>query len=117
MTMSTPPGFQIESLAKRAVACSACFHRRLAERAFVDVAQPRWIGSDWTADPRVTIVMLNPGSGAFRSDGVDDRLRNLLNGFASGTTSLQAILAHQRRDIPHGGRGRFNRLLKKSRYT
>lgn len=108
MINGAEPGPGIESLAKQAVACSACFHRRLAERAFVDLAQPRWIGPDyWTTDPRVVIVMLNPGSGAFRSDGADDRLRDLLHGFASGATPLEAVFTHQAHDIPHWGRGRF----------
>jgi hypothetical protein len=108
MTNGAEPEPGIESIAKQAVACSACFHRRLAERASVDLAQPRWIGPDyWTADPRTVIVMLNPGSGAFRADGAHDHLRNLLHGFAKGATPLEAVFTHQARDIPHWGRGRF----------
>jgi hypothetical protein len=103
---SEVPNAEIEALARRAVACSACFEERLANRAEVDLAQPRWIGrSYWVAEPRVAIVMLNPGSGEARSDSANARLRSLLHGFANGTTHLDEIFDHQGRDIPNRGNG------------
>jgi hypothetical protein len=94
-----------------AMQCRFCFALKLRP-AFVDLPQPRWIGPDyWITRPRVAVVMLNPGSGTFRSDGADAALRSLLHAFAGGEDRLSEILEHQRRDIPSWGRGRFARFF------
>lgn len=99
---------EFEALASSAVECRICFERSLVPSALIDRAQPRWIGSKyWSENPRVTIVMLNPGSGEFRSDGADEELCSLLHAFANGSAQLSAILDHQSRDIVNWGRGRF----------
>lgn len=99
---------EFESLAAEAVRCRVCFERLELQPAMIDIAQPRWVGPEyWNSKPRVAIVMLNPGSGTFRSDGADEDFRSLLHQYANGAVSLDAVMEHQSRDMENWGRGRF----------
>ena len=96
------------ALCREAVRCRYCFDQFGLHAPAIDIAQPRWVGSQyWTADPRVLVVMLNPGSGDFRLDSADSRSRDLIRAFADGSGELDAVLDHQLGDIPNWGRGRF----------
>lgn len=107
---------QLESLARTAVKCRACFDQGLVSAPLIDIAQPRWVGPGyWTAKRRIAVLALNPGSGKYREkrengerpETPDERARNLLHSFASGVTPLQDIFNHQTQDMPNWGRGRF----------
>ncbi|MFO8083345.1 MAG: hypothetical protein R6U27_03390 [Desulfobacterales bacterium] len=54
----------IEAIFSKAMKCRKCFSGGIAEAAYVDVAQPRWIGPGYfDAAVRVLVVSLNPGAG------------------------------------------------------
>ncbi|VGO18069.1 hypothetical protein SCARR_00120 [Pontiella sulfatireligans] len=91
--------------------CRHCFNQIGVEAPLIDIAQPRWIGSEyWKASPKVLILMLNPGSGESRKDDADTRFRNLLHAYAAGDGGLEEIFAHQGEDIPNWGRGRLSKF-------
>ena len=103
---------KIEQIYREATKCRVCFSQiSQLESSLIDVAQPRWIGPNyWTASKRVTVVMLNPGSGAFRKDSGDSRSRELIIGFRDGQKRLDAVFEHQAADMPNWGRGRFQKF-------
>ena len=99
---------RLEALAREAAHCRFCFQRSDLGAPTIDVAQPRWVGPGyWNADPRVCVLMLNPGAGSGRSDGADARMRALLHDFRDGKVELAEVLRRQRLDMPNWGRGRF----------
>lgn len=106
---------QLESLARTAVKCRACFDQGWVSAPLIDIAQPRWVGPGyWTARQRIAVLALNPGSGKYREnrggtrpETADERARRLLHSFADGTTPLEGIFDHQTQDMPNWGRGRF----------
>jgi len=74
----------------------------------IDIAQPRWVGpAYWAAQPRVAILMINPGGGGSRSHSSTDRTRAVIHSFAAGSGTFDEVLEHQAQDIPSWGRGRF----------
>lgn len=100
------------SVSRRATGCDDCFVRFRVERPTIDIAQPRWIGPDYkTSNPRVLILMLNPGSGDGRADDADRHFRKLLHDFHGGSVELASVMEHQRADIPNWGRGRMAKSL------
>jgi len=108
MTKATPSNPEVEQLTRTAVACNLCFETLGVHRARVAHAQPRWIGADyWHTRPRVTFLLLNPGSGESRNDRMDVRFNRLLEEYAAGARPLEDVLAHEREDMPNWGRGRF----------
>ena len=110
---SVPSCKDSRSVTSAAVACRACFTDIAIKPALINIAQPRWVGpSYWASTPRIAIVMLNPGSGAGRSDSKgedspDKRSLSLIQSFASGAGSLSAVFKHQAHDMPNWGGGRF----------
>ena len=97
---------EFEALCARAAACRRCFQGLSVAPSLIDIAQPRWVGSRYaSAKRRVAVVMLNPGSGASRTDGADERSRQLIRAFADGSGSLDAVFEHQAADMPNWGRG------------
>lgn len=106
-----------------AVTCRACFaditfknkngEPELIKPSLINIAQPRWVGPRyWASAPRIAIVMLNPGSGAGRSDAKDEespdkRSLTLIQSFAAGAGPLSAVFDHQAKDMPNWGGGRF----------
>lgn len=102
---------EFEALCARAVACKVCFQQLSITPSFIDIAQPRWVGPRYSsARRRVVVVMLNPGSGASRTDDADERSRRSIRAFADGSGTLNAVLQHQLSDMPRWGRGRFLRF-------
>jgi hypothetical protein len=99
---------EFKEVAAGAIKCRDCFLDLGVDSPKIDLAQPRWVGpAYWSANPRVVVVMLNPGAGASRHDSADDKFRNLLHRFSRSLGSIDAIFAHQRKDIASWGRGRF----------
>ncbi len=98
----------VRSITGQAVKCRTCFGLGEVEAAQITVAQPRWVGQDYAkSNPRIAIVMLNPGSGAFRSDSANAKMLDLLHELSENGGSLRAIFAHQASDMPNWGEGRF----------
>ena len=101
----------LEALADKAVGCRVCFDLGEVKPARITRAQPRWVGSRyWETSPRIMIVLLNPGSGANRTDSADDRLLSLLDAYAENRGTLAAIMDHQAADMPNWGNGRYARF-------
>jgi hypothetical protein len=102
---------EFEALCSCAVACRRCFDELSVAPSLIDVAQPRWVGPQYgLVEPRVVVVMLNPGSGESRTDGADGRFRELIHAFADGSGSLETVLKHEARDMVNWGGGRFLRF-------
>ena len=98
-------------LARDAVRCRVCFESLPLQPAFVDLAQRRWVGPRyWSAEPRIVVILVNPGAGRGWADQRNEKLRRLLREFASDQTKLDAVLKYQRDDLPNWGRGRFWRF-------
>ena len=99
----------LTDLCHRAVRCRCCFEKLEVSAPLIDIASPRWVGSKyWTTNPRILILMLNPGSGDGRRDGKDTHFRNILHAFKNGSASLNDIFEHQIQDMPNwGNKGRF----------
>ncbi len=57
----------IDQIFCRSMKCRKCFNEQLAEPAFIDIAQPRWIGFRYFESPRkMLIITPYPGSGPSR---------------------------------------------------
>ncbi len=112
---ANPSSPSVDGIARSAVSCNICFNRGLCKRSIVDRAQPRYIGAAYHAlKPRVALVMLNPGSGDYRSDSADRKFKKLLDAYAMGRAGLERVFEHQRFDIPRWGRGRFLSFIEAS---
>ena len=95
----------IETICREATRCRACFDSNLVRPAFIDIAQPRYIGPGyWTAKCRVAVVMLNPGQG--RANAADQEARRLMYAFRDGAP-LAPVLDQQRAAMPNWGRGKY----------
>jgi len=106
MNFEIDSGF--ETVARQAIECNVCFSNSDLIRSTVDLPQPRWIGSRyWKSDQRVLFLLLNPGSGDGYATEANLQFLSLLHAYKEGCGSLDAVLEHQRRDMPNWGRGRF----------
>lgn len=110
------PMKMLDEICRKAVSCRTCFSSLNLPPADVDIAQPRWVGPKyWENHPKILVMMLNPGSGNFRSDNSGKTTRDLLNAYRKGSKSLQEIFDAQRADMVNWGRGRrFLNFLEKS---
>jgi hypothetical protein len=100
----------IEQLARTATLCRACFQGTELEPARIDIAQPRWIGSEyWQTAPRIVLLLLNPGSGATYSLDAHRACLERLIAFRDGHTGLQPVFEQQRVELPDWGKppGKF----------
>jgi hypothetical protein len=91
-------------ICRAAVGCSECFKdgSRL-RRGFIDVAQPRFIGTGyWTSAQRILVLMINPGKGR---DDEDHRLGAVrIREFGSGQDVLAEIFQRQRDGLHKWGK-------------
>jgi len=100
-----------EAIFREAMECRMCFKQGIVEPAFIDVAQPRWIGPDYsTATTKVLIVSLNPGAGRTPEKKHSNVLfRKTLYDYKDGIISLKSLFTFQKEYIPRWGTpsGRF----------
>jgi hypothetical protein len=83
---------------------------REASPAFIDVAQPRWVGPKyWETAPRTVVLTINPGRSPKNSTVAPEFLSQIRQ-FREGTLPLQAILNGQRERMEFWGHGRFKRF-------
>jgi hypothetical protein len=105
----------VEAVAREAVRCSYCFEHLGLQRAQIAIAQPRWVGPNYsTSSPKVVVVMLNPAAGEGRSSEVHSHRQRLLEDFRNGSKSIVDVFDEQARDFPQFGRGRFLPYLENS---
>lgn len=96
---------KIESICREATRCRSCFESNLVRSAFIDIAQPRYVGPGyWTAKRRVAVMMLNPGQG--HANAADQEARQLMYAFRDGAP-LAPVLNQQRAAMPKWGRGKY----------
>lgn len=97
----------LDGLFRKAMRCNVCFDNGHITRSFIDIAQPRWIGSGYrSAKPRVLIMMTNPGAGENRRDDEDLKFRDILHGYSKNMTDIQPVFDHQFKDMAN-----WNKLL------
>lgn len=113
--MATAKQWQpIEAFFHESVKCRKCFVQGLAESAFIDVAQPRWIGPKYfNASVKVVIISLNPGAGnRIDKQRLNVLFRQVLHDYRAGRKTRQDLFAFQRQCIPLWGTppGRFVRF-------
>jgi hypothetical protein len=91
--------------------CHECFDQDLAESAFIDVAQPRWIGPRYfDASMKMMIISLNPGTGnTTEKQQSNSSFRQILYDYKDGTKARQCLFAFEKEHIPRWGTplGRF----------
>ncbi len=95
----------IESICREATRCRFCFERGWVQPAYIDAAQPRYVGPGyWTTERRIALVMLNPGQGS--ANDADQKARQLIYDFRDGAP-LAPVLTQQREVMPQWGRGKY----------
>jgi hypothetical protein len=101
----------VESLYEAAMDCTACFFAGSGlHLPTIDLPQPRWVGPAYhSSNPRVLVVMLNPGQGDGPRLEQNLRLRNLLHRYKRRVVGFNAVLEFQREHMCVWGRpqGRF----------
>lgn len=106
-----PQPVTVENLYQAAMGCDACFFPgSKLHLPTVDLPQPRWVGPSYhTSDPRVMIVMLNPGQGDGAQLGQNILLKNLLHRYKRKEVGLRTVFQFQREHMGVWGRpqGRF----------
>jgi hypothetical protein len=104
----------VENVFRQAMTCRKCFTDGLAQSAFINVAQPRWVGPNYfSARPRVLILTLNPGAGNTPEKKESNvPFRQVLYDYRDGTRSLHELFAFQLQYISQWGTpsGRFVRF-------
>ncbi len=104
----------IEAIFHESMKCRKCFVQGLAESAFIDVAQPRWMGPRYFgASVKVLIISLNPGAGNTpEKQRLHVPFRQVLHAYRDGRKTCQDLFAFQRQYIPRWGTppGRFVRF-------
>ena len=99
---------QVTRICREATACRSCFDDKWVEPAATDIAQPRWVGPEYSsAALRVVCVLLNPAEGAGKGDSAASLGRMLISDFASGSAPLTSLFEHQGRTMPTWKDGRF----------
>ncbi|MDB4529127.1 hypothetical protein N9193_04410 [Pseudomonadales bacterium] len=101
----------LESIATKAMGCSDCFEQHAVKHAYIEKAQPRFVGKDyWNSKSRVAFVMLNPGAGSACER--DQNWNLTLQGFMAGAIDLHEVFDCQKRHMPHWGRGKLVRFIQ-----
>ena len=102
---------EVEKLFKDALNCQTCFHNGIAKKALIDLAQPRWIGSNYfQSESRVIIVSLNPGAGnSPEKRSPNEAFRQVLLDYKNGEATIKNLFDFQRQCIPKWGKppGKF----------
>lgn len=104
----TLPDYQaFNKLCSLAVKCNHCFAAGYVQRAYIDIAQPRYVGPNyWTAAKRLLFLSINPGAG--KGSPSDQSMRNELYEYRAGGLELSALFLRQHGYMPEWGRnGKF----------
>lgn len=90
-----------------AVNCNHCFAAGYVKRAYIDIAQPRYIGPNyWTAAKRMLFLSINPGAG--KGSPSDQRMRNEIYEYRAGKLELSVLFLRQRGYMQEWGKnGQF----------
>jgi hypothetical protein len=89
-----PPWLKINAVFRNAMKCRRCFDKKLGQKAFIDVAQPRWIGPRYFAnDLKVMVVLLNPGAGnSPEKTKANEEFLNILYEYRDEKVGIQSYL-------------------------
>ena len=105
---------EVDGIFKEAMNCRRCFDEGVGRPAFIDLAQPRWIGPNyWSSEPKILLVLLNPGAGNTRSKREKNRaLREIFLKYRDGKIGLLDLLCFQKEHMREWGTppGRFLRF-------
>ena len=104
------PNFQaFNDACQAAVNCDHCFAKGYARRAYIDNAQPRYVGPNyWTSTSRLLFLSINPGAG--NASVSDQLMRNDIEEYKSNKLTLYNLFARQRGYMAEWGRyGQFLR--------
>lgn len=110
--MAPKPDYQAFSeICVSAVNCNRCFAASYARPAYIDVAQPRYVGQNyWTAIQRRLFLMINPGSG--KQTLSNKIMREDIYKYRDGTLDLSSLFQRQRKYMSEWGRnGQFLRYF------
>lgn len=101
----------VDAIYHSAMSCSACFGvGSELHLPTIDVPQPRWVGPGYhAANPRVLVVMLNPGQGDGPQLEQNLVLKDLLHQYKRRAVPFSDVLAFQGKHMQAWGRpqGRF----------
>ncbi len=104
--MRLPP--KIKGIFLEAMQCRSCFANGFVEPAYIDIAQPRWIGpSFWTSNPRILLLFINPGAGEKYAKARHSADLDLLQKSLSDPSGLLEYLERQRQNLSLWGKGKF----------
>lgn len=100
---------KVDEIFNESMKCRKCFEQKLAESAFIDVAQPRWIGTDYfKSHPRILIITRNPGPGGKGKQEENTEFKKILYDYRDGKKTLMALFTFQKEYIPKWGKsGKF----------
>jgi len=108
---------KVDNIFKKAMDCHTCFDNGVAERALIDLAQPRWIGRRYfNVHPKVIIVTLNPGAGnSPEKRELNSSFLQILRDYKNDKKSLQELFDFQGNYIPKWGNpsGKFLKFYTK----
>jgi hypothetical protein len=109
---------EFEQLYRKAAECRVCFKEtRRDEVPTIDRAQPRWIGRRYgRSKPKTLVLLVNPGSGAVRSDTEDRRAIDLISRYRrtkGSISSFKRILDHFEKDSRNWKGGAFRPFYSK----
>lgn len=94
-----------------AMPCQACFDPNGSlSRAYVSLPQPRLVGSDYfSAQPRIVVLMLNPGQGSASQLSDNVELLKHLQAYRQGQSKLENVFEFQNSHMDSWGKspGRF----------
>lgn len=90
-----------------AVNCNTCFAAGYARRAYIDIAQPRYVGENyWTADKRRLFLMINPGAG--KQTTSNKMMRDDIYAYREQNLELSSLFQRQRSYMwEWGANGKF----------
>ena len=102
----------LEEIYRAAIGCNVCFVEGRLKRSFIDVAQPRYVGTRyWSSARRLVFLSTNPGAGS--GDTFDQEMRSELYAFKMGTLSLEELLKFQRSHLASWANGKFAKYFER----
>lgn len=105
---------KVDNLFKKAMHCRICFDNGVAERALIDLPQPRWIGRDYfKVRHKIIVVTINPAAGnSSEKEELNRPFLQILHDYKNGKKSLQELFDFQGNYIPKWGEKPSGKFLK-----